>query len=47
MVNLMKMGHLQNIQSFETSIKNGSLQSYDEQGIIVTNQWDLRARRSN
>ena len=29
----MKMGHLQNIQSLETSIETGNLQSYDEQSI--------------
>ena len=29
----MKMGHLQNIQSFETFIETGNLQSYDEQSI--------------
>ena len=29
----MKMEHLQNIQSFETSIESGNLQSYDEQNI--------------
>ena len=31
----MKMGHLQNIESFETSIETGNLQSYNEQSI----QW--------
>ena len=29
------MGHLQNIQSFETSIQTGNLQSYDEQNILT------------
>ena len=29
----MKMGHLQNIQSFETSIETGNLQTYEEQSI--------------
>ena len=28
------MGHLQNIQSFETSIETGNLQRYDEQSIV-------------
>ena len=31
----MKMGNLENIQSFETSIENGNLQSYDEQSIFA------------
>ena len=30
----MKMEHLQNIQSLETSIETGNLQSYDEQCIL-------------
>ena len=30
----MKMVHLQNIQSFETSIESVNLQSYDEQSIV-------------
>ena len=30
----MKMGHLQNIQSFETCIETGNLQSYNEQSIV-------------
>ena len=29
----MRMGHLQNIQSFETCIETGNLQRYDEQRI--------------
>ena len=33
MSNYMKMGHLQNIQSFETCIETGDLQSYEEQSI--------------
>ena len=33
MDNLVKMGHLQNIQSTETPIETGNLQSYDEQSI--------------
>ena len=27
----MKMGYLQNIQSFETSVETGNLQSYEKQ----------------
>ena len=33
MSNHMKMGYLQNIQSFETGIETGNLQNYDEQTI--------------
>ena len=32
----MKTGHLQNIQSFETSIETGNLQRYDEQSIVCS-----------
>ena len=32
---LNENGHLQNIQSFETSVETGNLQSYDEQIIGV------------
>ena len=35
MSNSMKMVHLQNIQSFETSTETSSLQSYDKQGIDI------------
>ena len=31
----MKMGHLQNIQSFETSVETGNLQSYEKQSILT------------
>ena len=34
MGNQIKMGHLQNIQSCETSVETGNLQRYDEQTII-------------
>ena len=34
----MKMGHLQNNQSLETSIETGNLQSYDEQSVEITLQ---------
>ena len=30
----MKMGHLQTIQSFETSIKTGNVQTYNEQSLV-------------
>ena len=33
MGNQINMGHIQNIQSFGTSIETGNLQSYDEQSI--------------
>ena len=33
------MGHLQNIQSFETSIETGNLQSYDEQSSPCAEAW--------
>ena len=33
MSNNMKMGHLQNIQLFETCVETRNLQSYDEQSI--------------
>ena len=31
----MKMGHLQNILSFETSIETGNLQSYEVRSTVV------------
>ena len=31
----MKMGYLQNIQSFETSAETGNLQSYEKQSILT------------
>ena len=31
----MKMGYLQNIQSFETSVETGNLQSYEKQSILT------------
>ena len=31
----MKMGYLQNIQSFETSVEIGNLQSYEKQSILT------------
>ena len=37
----MKMGHLQNILSYETSIETGNLQSYDQQSIDVCNILEL------
>ena len=33
------MGHLQNIQSSETSIETGNLQSYEEQSIGANSQF--------
>ena len=33
MGNKIKMGYLKHIQSFETSIETGNLQSYDKQSI--------------
>ena len=35
MGNSMKMVHLQNIQSFETSSETANLQSYNKQGIDI------------
>ena len=32
----MKMGHLQNTQSFETSIETGNLQRYNKQSIAFS-----------
>ena len=29
------MGHLQNIQSFETSVETGNMQSYEKQSILA------------
>ena len=48
----LKIGHLQNIQSFETSIETGNVQSYDEQcivpaGIGVTSQLERYFIRVN
>ena len=37
----MKMGHLQNIQSFETSTETGNLQRYDEQNIVFSQMFML------
>ena len=31
----MKVGYLQNIQSFETSVETGNLQSYEKQSILT------------
>ena len=31
----MKVGYLQNIQSFETSVETGKLQSYEKQSILT------------
>ena len=31
----MKMGYLQNIQSFETSVETGNMQSYEKQSILA------------
>ena len=31
----MKMGYLQNIQSFDTSVETGNLQSYEKQSILT------------
>ena len=31
----MKVGFLQNIQSFETSVETGNLQSYEKQSILT------------
>ena len=31
----MKVGYLQNIQSFETSVETGNLQSYEKQSILI------------
>ena len=31
----MEMGYLQNIQSFETSVESGNLQSYEKQSILT------------
>ena len=31
----MKVGYLQNIQSFETSVETGHLQSYEKQSILT------------
>ena len=31
----MKVGYLQNIQSFETSVETGNLQGYEKQSILT------------
>ena len=31
----MKVGYLQNVQSFETSVETGNLQSYEKQSILT------------
>ena len=31
----MKVGYLQNIQSFETSVETGNLQSYEKQTAVI------------
>ena len=38
----MKMGHLQNIQSFETSIETGNVQRNDEQSIGGNDEMDFK-----
>ena len=38
----MKVGYLQNIQSFETSVETGNLQSYEKQSILTAVKVTLR-----
>ena len=43
----MKMGHLQNIQSFETSIGTGNLKRYDEQNLVFSQFFMLNMTKTS